>query len=75
MADKQSIYTPKTAPVKKGQKRTPVSRIVALIMAVLMILGGAVSTLYYLFGQAKLAPMPIVAASVTAVSARYDRAE
>ena len=44
-------------------------------MAVLMILGGAVSTLYYLFGQAELAPMPITAASVTAVSARYDRAE
>ena len=75
MADKQRIYTPKNAHVKNGQKRTPVSSIVALIMAVLMILGGAVSTLYYHFGQAKLAPMPIAAASVTPVSARYDRAE
>lgn len=75
MADKQSIYTPKTVPVKKGQKRTPVSRIVALIMAVLMILGGAVSTLYYLFGHAKLAPMPKEAASATAVSALYGSAE
>lgn len=75
MADKQSIYTPKTAPAKKGQKRTPVSRIVALIMAVLMVLGGAVSTLYYLFGQAKRAQTPTEAASATAVSALYDRAE
>ena len=70
MADKQSIYSPKTAPVKKGNKRTPASRIVALVMALLMVLGGAVSTIYYLFGQAKTAQPTMPAAVVMSADVR-----
>ena len=70
VADKQSIFTPKTAPAKKGGKRTPASRIVALIMALLMVLGGAVSTIYYLFGQAKTAQPTMPVAVVTTADVR-----
>lgn len=70
MADR-NIYTPKTAPARRGKKTTPMARIVALILAALMILGGAVSTIYYLFGQAKAAPAPAPTA-ITAAAVPGD---